>query len=86
MKPLFKHNCANCISLGQSQDNTRDLYSCKGTIIARCSDEPSDYESGLYSCNRGYLREAMFNAIILNIYNLDSTIINGMTLREYLQT
>jgi hypothetical protein len=44
----FKHDCGACIALGEFGDV--DLYFHPGllkTVIARRSDEPSDYSSGL---------------------------------------
>lgn len=45
----YKHDCTECIPLGEFHKT--DLYYCeKGfepTVIARRSDEGSDYESGM---------------------------------------
>ena len=46
----FKHDCASCVFLGRFQEV--DLYFCPlqqpmPTVIARRSDEPADYASGL---------------------------------------
>lgn len=51
--PLYQHNCDHCVFLGTYQGT--DLYACESgcpgyawpTVIARSSDEPSDYMSGL---------------------------------------
>ena len=49
MAPRFKHDCDQCVCLGRHGD--ADLYYCpKGpTVIARYSDEGSDYVSGMAS-------------------------------------
>lgn len=48
-EPRYEHDCTWCVFLGQYGDN--DLYFCPGggnpTVIARHSDEGSDYQSGL---------------------------------------
>jgi len=62
-KPKFKHDCSICVFLGTSREPMRltkngevpgriyDMYVHKGrvetTVVARYSDEPSDYGSGL---------------------------------------
>jgi hypothetical protein len=48
--PRYKHDCKNCTFLGEWRE--RDLYHClQGgnypTVVARFSDEPEDYISGL---------------------------------------
>jgi len=54
MKPKFKHNCNNCIFLGNTIDKNNlkhDLYFCKSiynyTVIARYGNKAQDYQSGL---------------------------------------
>jgi hypothetical protein len=54
--PKYKHDCENCVFLGRCDvlASQRDLYFCKQagtlpTVIARYSDEPSDFTSGLGS-------------------------------------
>lgn len=47
----YQHDCSRCHFLGQHEN--KDLYCCNQgmlgpTVIARNSDEPSDYESGMY--------------------------------------
>jgi hypothetical protein len=50
-KPLYKHVCETCLFLGTF--NKKDLYVCShrekliDTLIARHSDEDSNYSSGL---------------------------------------
>lgn len=49
-QPVYHHDCGSCTFLGTY--NRYDLYHCLqgdrlATVIARCSDEPSDYVSGL---------------------------------------
>lgn len=49
-RPQWAHDCDDCVFLGQHDDV--DLYYCEAkgpgiTLIARHSDEPSDYNSGL---------------------------------------
>lgn len=48
MKPVFEHDCRGCRFLDHRHG--ADLYFCPGaiprsTLIARTSDEPSQYES-----------------------------------------
>ena len=43
--PKFEHDCSECVFLGHFQKS--DLYVCRGTVIARFSDEPRDYASGI---------------------------------------
>lgn len=57
-KPNFNHDCKCCVSLGDivAGGKTADLYFCRGagpspTVIARYSDEPSDYASGMAFTN-----------------------------------
>jgi predicted 2-oxoglutarate/Fe(II)-dependent dioxygenase YbiX len=53
MKRRYKHDCYDCVFLGQHQD--ADLYVCikdedgvtMDTVIARFSSDPPDYLSGL---------------------------------------
>jgi hypothetical protein len=50
--PRFKHDCKNCTFLGEWQEY--DLYHClqglnDPTLVARYSDEPSNYRAGLPS-------------------------------------
>lgn len=51
MKPNYKHDCNVCQFLGATilDGKTFDLYYCAGepTVIARWSDEGSEYASGL---------------------------------------
>lgn len=47
----YKHDCKDCKPLGEFKDV--DLYYCDqggriATVIARRSDEDSDYSSGIY--------------------------------------
>jgi len=46
-RPKFEHDCSDCTFLGH--ENNHDLYFCASepTIIARFSDEGSEYSSGL---------------------------------------
>jgi hypothetical protein len=51
-KPLYKHDCPACKFLGQDDTGTQDIYFCPQggfdpTIIARFSDEDSNYTSGI---------------------------------------
>lgn len=65
--PAYRHDCDACAFLGRYSHEGReaDLYRCdRGpglTYIARFSDEPADYTSGLGFAEAGYppLREAM---------------------------
>jgi len=50
MKPLYQHNCTDCVFLGVYEDRI-DLYWCAQggvipTIIARYNSDPGDYISG----------------------------------------
>lgn len=47
MKPKFEHNCEDCKFLGHFY--AHDVYRCDGSVIARYSDEPSEYSSMLAS-------------------------------------
>jgi hypothetical protein len=44
-QPRYVHDCDGCTFLGQFEEY--DLYACDNTVIARRSDEGSDYKSGL---------------------------------------
>lgn len=44
-KPVFKHDCYDCVFLGHYND--RDLYFCADTVIARYGDNRPDYSSGM---------------------------------------
>lgn len=61
--PNYEHDCAKCKSLGTtvsgSSGKVVDLYFCptEPTIIARFSDEPSDYASGISFGKRGSISE-----------------------------
>lgn len=50
-KPQFIHDCDQCVFLGRGADQKTDLYFCATvhdvTLIARYSDEGSDYASAL---------------------------------------
>jgi len=54
-KPAYIHDCDKCIYLGSYVDDKEvawDLYCCGNgspTIIARYSNEPTHYVSGIYS-------------------------------------
>jgi hypothetical protein len=66
----FNHDCDKCTPLGQYNDH--DLYHCEQggmpTIIARFSDEPADYKSGLvFKDVDPELQEAARRAIMLNL-------------------
>lgn len=54
--PHYKHDCDNCVLLGQ--DERYDFYWCyQGgvpTVIARASDDESDYESGMIVGEQGF--------------------------------
>jgi hypothetical protein len=72
-KIRYQHDCISCVFLGRFKEY--DLYYCssngtpsnRNTVIARYSDEGSEYESGIYS-NSSHLIEAKFRAMkILNI-------------------
>lgn len=48
----YKHDCDQCIFLGNSEDGKKDLYFCMQggnfpTVIARFSSRGPDYISGL---------------------------------------
>jgi hypothetical protein len=60
MAKRFQHDCSCCIFVGQH--NGQDLYYCPSggvpaTVIARRSDEPSDYSSGMVFAVRGDIEE-----------------------------
>lgn len=52
MTPRYRHDCDNCVFLGPYAANglVYDLYYHPGgvaeTLVARCGDDGSDYESG----------------------------------------
>ena len=61
-EPRHKHDCDQCDYLGQYEG--ADLYFCGKslpTVIARYSDEPSDYTSGLEIAKTG-LNSALWAA------------------------
>ena len=47
MNPKWTHHCEDCKFLGSMhlQEDTADWYECNETILARLSDEGSDYWS-----------------------------------------
>ena len=47
MKPKWKHDCTACTYIGSMHmhNHTADWYVCSGSVIARRSDEGSDYWS-----------------------------------------
>lgn len=53
--PRYEHDCESCYFLGQHED--ADLYACcmgkTATVIARTSDEGSDYTSGIAGALNG---------------------------------
>lgn len=68
--PEYVHDCADCTYLGRHYSDRQrisDLYVCKGlmpTVIARFSDEGSDYTSGLcFVGGVGELTEAHRRAV-----------------------
>jgi hypothetical protein len=60
-KPVFKHDCTGCQYLGTItlDGKTFDMYYCAGepTIIARFSNEDSEYASGLPVAKRVYTNQ-----------------------------
>lgn len=64
--PLYQHDCPRCTYLGKSKREGvyADLYHCVQfgaipTIIARYSDRPSDYASGIpFKDTHPHLKEA----------------------------
>ena len=68
----YVHDCDRCVSLGVF--GKADLYYCAKngdpTVIARWSDEGSDYTSGMEFANRGcyQLAEAKDRAIAKGLY------------------
>ncbi len=52
--PRFVHDCKACRYLGTP--NTHDLYVCGDTLLARASDDPSDYASMLTDIVRDWKR------------------------------
>ena len=66
----YKHDCENCISLAEFRN--ADLYFCRQggflpTVIARYSDEPSDYASGLIHADLPELKKAKELAIFAGL-------------------
>lgn len=60
MDPQFQHDCETCTFLGHY--NEHDLYHCKSTaptVIARRSDDPPDYSSGLMFAGLMFAEHAM---------------------------
>mgnify|MGYP000101909513 CR=1 FL=1 len=74
-KPQFEHDCSHCTFLGRFDDGRPcDLYWCQGlietTVIARYSDEGSDYTSGMIFADRNLnpaLVEAKRRAVALGL-------------------
>ena len=47
-KPIWKHDCKKCTFIRTDIMNDKklsDFYLCDNSLIARYSDDPSDYES-----------------------------------------
>lgn len=82
--PHYQHDCRQCTWLGdfQHKEGIYDLYFCASepTIIARYSDEPQDYHSGIVFGIISYpaLREALIRSLLLPE---PRTIINEHVLR-----
>jgi hypothetical protein len=74
--PQYRHECANCIFLGRYKDF--DLHACGMdgeliTVIARYSNEPEDYHSGVVfsmTIHEHPLREALRRVCFLGVLNL----------------
>jgi len=55
-EPTYQHDCEKCIFLGWEWDHIKnkrvDLYYCDNepTLVARFSDSPEDYTSGINFC------------------------------------
>ena len=77
--PFYKHDCKKCIFLGNYSDpdyEKVDLYYCyqevikEPTVIARISDNGSEYLSGMLFADRNLLKplvEAKQRAILFNL-------------------
>lgn len=67
-KPRYEHDCATCTFLGR--DGSADLYFCPNgpTVIARFSNDGSDYVSGLvFAARIPYLGRAVALATARNL-------------------
>jgi len=68
--PTYKHDCTQCVFLGTATapgtPQVVDLYFCdqggRPTVIARFSDDASDYQSGLGFTSLLFLKEAELRA------------------------
>lgn len=78
--PRYKHDCDQCVYLGRAWhvdlyfhgSNVRALQ----TVVARQSDEPSDYESGIGMPSMG-LYEATRRAVARGLLEADSLKVYG---------
>src|ERR1017187_1063008 len=71
-KPLYHHDCKNCVYLGRwdDYDRTKDLYFCYHgpTVISRNSDVPHDYISGLsFAGTVSSIKEAVVRATMFGL-------------------
>jgi hypothetical protein len=80
-EPLYRHECSLCTFLGVTENNGRkyDLYFClqghlRPTVIARRSNAPHDYTSGIESVPHDpLLLEAFERAKRLDLIPKDAT-------------
>lgn len=76
-KPLYKHDCEDCIYLGS--DEIRDYYCCiehsmsdSGSLIIRLGNQPSDYFSMPVNVMQEALESSNFideENVFFNCYN-----------------
>jgi hypothetical protein len=81
MKPKYKHDCIDCKFLGTKkyQDKEYDLYYCNptkdissGTLIARFSDEGSEYSSGTgFATIKPIIALAAVRAMVLGYLDIE---------------
>jgi hypothetical protein len=75
LPPQFQHNCDQCVFLGRAHhDGTAaDLYFCPQTgtlptVLARYSNEPSEYLSGIFATETPLLVLAKERAVERGLY------------------
>lgn len=74
MKPLYKHDCDECKFVKVGKDifgEVADIYICKGVVIYRLGDEPSENKAVSMRIAQGFpdsYRSILDDVDIMNAY------------------